>query len=344
MKMYSFKNDYSDGGHPRILKALTESCLIRTEGYGDDEYCAEAVSLLKEKIGSQDIDIHFISGGTLTNLVALSAFLRPHEAVISAVSGHIYVHETGSIEATGHKVFPVVTEDGKIRPEQVRQVAAEHHFEHMVKPKLLYISQSTEIGTLYSRREVEALRKVCDELGLYLYIDGARLGSALMSSQNDLSLCDIREMADAFYIGGTKNGALFGEALVICNDSLKKEFRYLMKQRGAILAKGRLLGAQFQTLFEDDLFFQLAEHANNMAGKLQKAIMDLGYELQFYSVTNQIFPIFPENILSELEKSYAFYRWNRMGDGSFSIRLICSWDTEETSVDAFVEDLKKISL
>ena len=341
--MYSFKNDYSDGGHPQILKALTETGCIRADGYGEDPFTENAVTLLKETIGSQDIDIHFISGGTLTNLVALSAFLRPHEAVISAVSGHIYVHETGAVEATGHKVFPIVTEDGRIKPEQVREVVLEHHFEHMVKPKLLYLSQSTEIGTIYTLQELKALREICDELDLFLYIDGARLGSALTAFKNDLTLRDIRELSDAFYIGGTKNGALFGEALVICNDSLKKEFRYLMKQRGAILAKGRLLAMQFLTLFEDDLYFRLAEHANRMAGKLQKEIMDLGFKMQFLSSTNQIFPVFPESIISALEENYGFYRWNPMGKGFFSIRLICSWDTEEKYINEFVEELRKIS-
>ena len=267
--MYSFKDDYSDGGHPLILQALADTSALQTEGYGTDRFTAEAVEILKNTIQRQDADIHFLSGGTLTNLTALSAFLRPHEAVVSAHSGHIYVHETGSVEATGHKVFPVETEDGKLRPEHIRSVVEEHHFEHMVKPKLVYLSQSTEIGTLYSRREVRALRNICNELNLYLYMDGARLSSALTSKENDLSLPEIAEVFDAFYIGGTKCGALFGEALVIVNKDLKPEFRYIMKQRGGILAKGRLLAIQFLTLFRDGLFFKLGEQGNCLAGKLQ---------------------------------------------------------------------------
>lgn len=339
--MYSFKNDYSDGGHPEILKIMSETAGFQDEGYGEDSYSEKARALLKDQIGSEEADIHFIVGGTLTNLVAISAFLRPHEAVISAESGHIYVHETGAVEATGHKVFPLNSDDGKIVPHKVRMVVQEHHFEHMVKPRLLYISQSTEVGTIYSLEELKELRELCDELGLLLYLDGARLGSALCSAKSDMSLKDIAALCDAFYIGGTKNGALFGEAMVICNDTLKSDFRYLMKQRGAILAKGRILGQQFQALFQDGLFFELAEHANKMAAKLQKGIKEAGHELKFTSYTNQIFPILPERIVSELEEKYHFYRWEESDEGMITVRLICSWQTEEKYVDSFIDDLKK---
>lgn len=337
--MYSFKNDYSDGGHPKILEALTETLNIQAEGYGEDIYCKKAIGILKDKIGSDDVDIHFLSGGTLTNLVAISSFLRPHEAVISAISGHIYVHETGAIEATGHKVFPVESTDGKITPEQVLGVVSEHHFEHMVKPKLVYLSQSTEIGTLYSKSEIIDLRNICDKLGLYLYIDGARLGSALASEKSDLTLADYGNYSDAFYIGGTKNGALLGEALIICNKILKTEFRYLMKQRGAMLAKGRVLGIQFLTLFEDDLFYKLSDHANKMAKKLQEGILNLGYSVQFHSYTNQIFPIFPEDVIIRLEKKFAFYRWNKIDENLSAVRLICAWNTDEKYIDDFLVEL-----
>lgn len=340
--MYSFKNDYSDGGHPEILKLMCETATLQDEGYGEDSYCDKAKILLKEKIGIEDLDIHFIVGGTLTNLVALSAFLRPHEAVISAASGHIYVHETGAVEATGHKVFPLDSEDGKIIPNKVRMVVQEHHFEHMVKPGLLYISQSTEEGTLYSLSELKELRELCDELGLLLYLDGARLGSALCSTKNDMSLNDIAALCDAFYIGGTKNGALFGEALVICNDKLKSEFRYLMKQRGAILAKGRLLGQQFIGLFQNNLFYDLATHANKMASKLQDGVIAAGYKLKFKSYTNQIFPILPESLVTSLEEKFHFYRWEESEEGLITIRLICSWQTEERYIDEFINNLKQI--
>ena len=338
-RVYSFKNDYSDGGHPLLLEALTSTVHQMTEGYGEDPYCAQASMLIKEQCSSPDADVHFLSGGTLTNLTAISSFLRPHEAVISAASGHIYVHETGSVEATGHKVFPVDCRDGKIRTEQIRQVASEHHFEHMVKPKLVYISQPTEIGTIYSRKELQDLRKVCDELNIYLYTDGARLGSALTAENNDLDLPDIAALCDAFYIGGTKNGALFGEALLICNPDLKHEFRYLMKQRGAILAKGRLLGIQFKRLFEDGLYLKLSAHANKMAFLLQQGIRDAGYEMLFHSPTNQIFPVFPEDIVEALERKHQFYRWETLEDGRVVIRLVCSWATEKEGVERFLSDI-----
>jgi threonine aldolase len=340
--MYSFRNDYSDGAHPEILKALAESNEVQTEGYGEDEFTLKAATLLKEKIGSENVDIHFIAGGTLTNQVAISAFLRPHEAVLSAHSGHIYVHETGAIESTGHKVIPIISHDGKLTPQQIKEVTSEHHFEHMVKPALVYISQPTEIGTIYSKSELTAISKICNELNLILYMDGARLGSALASKKNDLSLNDYSTLCDVFYAGGTKNGALFGEALVICSEELKKDFRYHLKQKGALLAKGRLLGIQFLSLFRNDLYVDIGDHANKMAEKLQSAITALGYEVQFHSYTNQIFPILPEKIIFELEKKYLFYRWEKADEQQWIIRLVCSWSTEEQRIDEFIGELKKL--
>ncbi len=341
--MYSFRNDYSDGVHPEILKALSETNNIQADGYGEDTFSLRAAELLKTRMGTNDVDIHFISGGTLTNLVAISAFLRPHEAVISAATGHIYVHETGAIEATGHKVLPVNTADGKLGPEMIREAVTEHHFEHMVKPGLVYISQPTEIGTLYSKAELSALRMVCDELNLILYADGARLGSALTSHSNDLKLGNYTELCDAFYIGGTKNGALAGEALVICNNNLKQDFRYHMKQKGALAAKGRVLGIQFLALFEDNLYLRLAVAANAAAMKLQSGIEALGYKMKFVSATNQIFPVLPEDIITELEKEFLFYRWEKEVNGSSAIRLVCSWSTDQAQVDNFISLLKKAS-
>ena len=240
--MYSFRNDYSDGGHPEILDALSQNSRIQTEGYCEDEFTLKAAALIRERIGSKDADIHLIAGGTLTNRVAISAFLKPHEAVISAHTGHIYVHETGAVESSGHKVIPVDSSDGKLTPAQISDVVTEHHFEHMVKPRLVYISQPTEIGTLYSKDEMEDLRECCSQLNLLLYADGARLSSALASEKNSLQLEDYAGLCDAYYIGGTKSGALLGEALVICRNELKRDFRYNLKQNGALLAKGRILG------------------------------------------------------------------------------------------------------
>ncbi|MDC7228108.1 MAG: aminotransferase class I/II-fold pyridoxal phosphate-dependent enzyme [Spirochaetales bacterium] len=340
--MYSFRNDYSDGGHPAILKALTETANQQTDGYCEDRFCLEAANLIRGYINAQDAAVHFIAGGTLTNLTAISAFLRPHEAVISAESGHIYVHETGSVEATGHKVFPIQSANGKLRPEQIETVVAEHHFEHMVKPRLVYISQPTEMGTLYSKGELSALRTCCDNNNLLLFADGARLGSALTSNSGDTEFSDYAVLCDAFYIGGTKNGAIFGEALVICNNELKADFRYHMKQKGALAAKGRILGIQFKRLFEDELYLNLAAHANMLADRLQRGILDSGFEMLFKSSTNQIFPIFPESVIVELEKYFQFYRWEKLDDEKSVIRLVCSWNTDKKDVDRFLDTLGKL--
>ena len=340
--MYSFKNDYSEGAHPRILQALVETNLEQLEGYGLDRYSLEAAELIKKKIQRSDVDIHLLTGGTQTNLTALSAFLRPHEAAISASTGHINTHETGSIEATGHKIVTVNVVDGKLNPSHLQDVLNSHTDEHMVKPKLVYISNSTEIGTIYIKNELEQLRAFCDDNGLLLFMDGARLGSALCSKENDIQISDLPKLVDAFYIGGTKNGALLGEALVICRDSLKADFRYYMKQRGAILAKGRLVGIQFLELFRDDLFFDLASHANKMADKLKAEISKANISFLTDSPSNQIFPILPNSVISELQNKYGFYIWEKV-DGDYSaIRLVTSWATKEEAVDAFIEDLKKL--
>lgn len=337
--MYSFKNDYSEGAHPRILQALVESNLVQAEGYGEDEYTLEAIELIKRRIGCDDIDIHLFSGGTQTNLTAISAFLRPYEAAISAETGHIFVHETGAIEATGHKVISLKTDNGKLTPEHIKPALSFHTDEHMVKPKLVYISNSTEIGTVYCKDELERLSRFCRENGLLLFIDGARLGSALCSDGSDLELSDLRKLTDAFYIGGTKNGALLGEALVICNDALKENFRFHIKQKGALLAKGRLLGIQFLELFKGDLFFELAAHANRMAGILKKGIQKAGYGFLTDSPSNQIFPILPNAVIAKLEKEFAFYIWSKVDDENSAIRLVTSWATQEEAVNRFIDTL-----
>lgn len=227
--MYSFKNDYSEGAHSRILNALVETNLEQTDGYGTDQYTERSVNLLKKKIDREDVDIHLLVGGTQVNLTAISAFLRPHQAAIGADTSHINCHETGAIEATGHKVITMKTNDGKLTPNLIQNVVDSHSDEHMVQPKLVYISNSTELGTLYTKAELIDLHDCCKRNKLLLYLDGARLGSALVAEENDLTLADIAKLVDAFYIGGTKSGALFGEALVICNDELKEDFRYFIK-------------------------------------------------------------------------------------------------------------------
>lgn len=338
--MYSFKNDYSEGAHPRILDALIKSNLEQLDGYGEDEFTQKAVELMKQRIGRSDIDIHLIPGGTQTNLIAISSFLRPHEAAIAANTGHILVHETGSVEATGHKVISIKVSDGKLCPEQIQPVMDEHTDEHMVKPKLVYISNPTEIGSIYTKNELEQLSIFCRENKLILYVDGARLGSALCAAGNDLKLSDLGKLTDAFYIGGTKNGALIGEALVICNDSLKEDFRYYIKQKGALLAKGRLLGIQFLEFFKDDLYFELSKHANAMADLIRKGISSAGYKFLTDSPSNQIFPILPNWLIDKLHENYSFYVWSKVDDDNSSVRIVTSWATKEDVVLKFIEELK----
>ena len=335
--MYSFKNDYAEGAHPRILEALIESNLVQEDGYGQDRFTQEAIKLLKERMGRTDVDIHLLSGGTQTNLTAISAFLRPHEAAIAANSGHILTHETGAIEATGHKVLSIDTENGKLYPDAIQKVLDQHTDEHMVKPKLVYISNTTEIGTVYAKNELLDLKDFCERNNLYLFMDGARLGSALCSEENDLKLSDLPALVDAFYIGGTKNGALLGEALVICHPSLKEDFRFHLKQKGALLAKGRLLGIQFYELFRDDLFFDLAQHANKMATILREACHNAGYSFLTHSPSNQVFPVLPDALIEELQTNYSFIVWEKIDETHSAIRLVTSWATKEEEVRALVE-------
>jgi threonine aldolase len=354
--MYSFKNDYIENAHPRILQALIDTNMEQDEGYGLDRHSAAAAESIKKHLGA-DADIHLLCGGTQTNLIALSAFLRPHEAIVAAETAHICVHETGAIEATGHKILAVPAwggepssgkpsggkssggklSDGKLRPEEIQKVLDLHTDEHMVKPRLVKISNSTEIGSVYSLEELESLSRFCRERKLLLYADGARLASALVAS--GVTLSDMRRLTDAFYIGGTKNGALLGEALVIGNDALKEDFRYHIKQKGALLAKGRVLGVQFEELFRDGLLFSLARHANAMAQKIVKALSAAGCGFLTDSPSNQIFPILPDALIEKLQKNWSFYIWQKMDGGRSAVRLVTSWATKEDAVDEFIEEL-----
>jgi len=340
--MISFKNDYSEGAHPRILQAMLETNFKQETGYGEDSFSQEAKELIKQKLGNDTVDIHFLTGGTQTNLVAISAFLRPHEAAIAAQTGHIFVHETGAIEATGHKVLTVNVTDGKLTPAKVQEVLDIHTDEHMVKPKLVYISNTTEVGTVYTKTELEDLSRFCREKGLYLFMDGARLGSALCSAGNDLELSDLPGLLDAFYIGGTKNGALLGEALVISNESLKTDFRYHMKQKGALLAKGRVIGIQFRELFREDLFYTCALHANKMAYKLRDGLKEAGVNFISESNSNQIFPVVSNSLLKELQKKYSFEIWAKPDEEHTVIRFVTSWATHEQDVDALIKDIQEL--
>ena len=341
--MYSFKNDYSEGAHPRILHALLETNLVQEEGYGYDRHTAEAIHYIKQKINRDDIDVHLLQGGTQTNLLAISAFLRPHEAVIAPSTGHIFVNEAGAIENTGHKVITVPSCEGKLKAEQIESVLSKHKDEHTVKPKLVYISNPTELGTIYKKSELMELRKVCNENRLLLFVDGARLASAMASNSNDLSLYELSSLVDSFYIGGTKNGALLGEALVICNDQLKEDFRYHIKQKGALLAKSRLLGIQFAELFRDELYMELARHGNEMAALLKTGLAELGYSFLVDSPTNQLFPILPDEEIEVLKKDFSFYVWEKVDDKHSAIRLITSWATSEKEVIKFIDAVTRIN-
>lgn len=341
--MYSFCNDYSEGAIPEIMERLHETNQLQSSGYGCDEICEQAREKLHEVLQDDNCDIHFLVGGTQANLTVIASALRPYEAVLAADSGHINVHETGAIEATGHKVVIVDSQNGKVGVEGIRKEYIRHCDEHMVKPAMVYISDATEIGTVYHLDELKALRKVCDELGLYLFMDGARLGCALTASDNDISFTDLCKYLDVFSIGGTKNGALFGEAVVIVNETLKKDFRYMIKQRGGMLAKGRFLGLQFLTLFEEERYLTIAKHANEMAQQLQQAFIDCGYSLFVRSTTNQIFVTLPNAIIEKLAKTYAFQVWEPVDDEHTAMRFVTSWATPKTAVDAFISDLKKIS-
>src|SRR3989338_6124788 len=322
---YNFYDDYSEGAHPQILEALMHTNLQQQIGYGMDEYSTEASNLIKEKIENKNIGVHFVSGGTQANLVVLGSMLKPYESVIAASSAHIDVHEAGAIEATGHKIHAVEVLDGKLLPEQIKKIVNQHTDEHMVRPRVVFISHSTEVGTIYTKKELENLSQYCKTNGLYLYLDGARMASALASTNTDLTLADIARFADAFYIGGTKNGALLGEAIVLVNPNLQNNFRYHTKQRGALLAKGRSVVVQFRELFKGDLFFDLARHANDMASKLTQGLQAQGYTFLTESFTNQIFPILPNAVIKRLQESYGFYIWSKSDDKKSVVRLVTSW-------------------
>ena len=330
-------NDYNMTAHPLVLDAIRQADGKQFPGYSMDEECSVATETILQMIGNPDAEVFFFVGGTQTNLTSIGSFLRPHEAVIAPGSAHIFVHETGAIEAAGHKVLTTDFVDGKATPESVESVVKFHTDEHMVKPKLLYISQTTELGTVYSLNELAELRKLCNKYGLYLYIDGARLGCALASSVCDFTLCDIASLADAFYIGGTKNGLLFGEALVICNPSLAPDFRYMMKQRGSLLSKGFLLGLQFQAILENNLYFELARKSNDMAASLTRKLQDASIPLLLNTVTNQVFPCVSEETLERLEERVLFERWPAYSEQGIPIRFVTTWQTTEAEIDAVLE-------
>ncbi|MCR4632841.1 MAG: aminotransferase class I/II-fold pyridoxal phosphate-dependent enzyme [Erysipelotrichaceae bacterium] len=338
--MYSFANDYSEGACPKVLKALIETNDVQSAGYGVDEYSLAAADLIKQVIEHDDVDVHFITGGTPCNVLAIST-LRAHEAVISCESGHINVHETGAVEATGHKIIAVKGKNGKILPQEIRDVMAEHTDEHKVRPKMVFISDATEFGTIYTKKELTAISEVCKEYGLYLYLDGARLGNVLVATGNDLSFKDICDLTDIFYIGGTKNGAWLGEALVIKNDELKPDFRYLIKQHCSMLAKGRLIGVQFIALFQDKAraYLDNARNADIMAQALKYIFRQFSIPMYIDSPTNQIFPVLENRILERIKSNYTVTEWGPYDKDHTIVRFVCSWATEKAAIQDFYNDL-----
>ena len=344
--MIYFNNDYSEGCHEAVLQALVRTNMEQTPGYSEDKYCVSAAAKIRKLCGRDDVAVHFLVGGTQTNLTVIDAALRPHQGALCADSGHINVHETGAVEATGHKVLPLPSVEGKINAEQVKEAVLLHRadgaFEHIVQPKLVYISHPTEYGTLYTKAELEDLSAVCRELGLYLFMDGARLGYGLMAKGTDVTMEDIARCCDVFYIGGTKVGALFGEAVVISNPALKEDFRYLIKQHGGMLAKGRLLGVQFDALLEDDLYFKIAAHADAMADKIRECLTELNIPCMVPGITNQIFPILPDAILDELAKTICFTEMGRVDEIHRCIRFCTSWATPEENVQALTDELRRL--
>ncbi|MFN6829841.1 threonine aldolase family protein [Proteus mirabilis] len=320
--MYRFQNDYNEIAHPAVMKAITDTVGQRYDGYGMDTLCHQAKELIKQRIKQPEAQIHFFNGGTITNLTAISHFLRPHQAVISVTTGHIATHETGAIEATG---------------------LAEHNDEHWVQPKLVYITNATEIGTVYRKAELQALREFCDAHNLWLYLDGARLATGLMSDNSDLTIEDIAHLTDAFYIGGTKIGAMSAEALVICHPALNSDFRFSLKQKGGLQAKGWLLGAQFAALFSDDLYFKLGKHLNEMASQLAAFFTEHGFDFLAPPESNQVFVILPNDIAEKLTQQFVFHRI-LLDDPQLScLRLCTSWATTQQDIDDFkVKFLKLI--
>ena len=343
--MIRFECDYAEGAHSRVLERLTETNLEQTAGYGEDPHCARARAYLRRLCQDDSLDVHFLVGGTQTNTTVISAVLRPHQGVIAAESGHVNVHESGAIEATGHKVLAVPSGDGKLTAQDVQGVYDGHwqdvNHEHMVQPGMVYISQPTENGTLYSLAELTALWETCQARGLFLYVDGARLGYGLMSEACDMTLPELARRCDAFYLGGTKQGLLFGEALVLVNQELRRDFRYHIKQHGGLLAKGRLLGVQFCAMLEDGLYFTLARQADELAMDIRRAFEDRGYGVLFDSYTNQQYPILPDGLLAELEKEFAFSFWCKVDENHTAVRICTSWATQPEAVRVLIDALDR---
>lgn len=339
--MLSFESDYTEGAHEAILKRLAETNREQTPGYGADPYCEAAKEKIAGACRCPQADIYFLTGGTQTNQTVIDSLLKNYEGVIAAQTGHVNVHEAGAIEFTGHKVLALPQKNGKIEPETLRAYMEAFYkdpsHDHMVFPGMVYISHPTEFGTLYTKAELTALSEICGEYGLPLFLDGARLGYGLMSLDTDVTLEDIARLCDVFYIGGTKVGPLFGEAVVFTKKNAPRQFVTLIKQHGALLAKGRLLGLQFDTLFTDGLYFEISRHAIQMAERLKKGLREKGCKFLIDSPTNQQFVVLDQDTIRRLEEQVAFSIWEPVDENHMAVRFATSWATTPEMVDALLE-------
>ena len=343
--MIYFHNDYNEMCHPKVWERLQSLQGRSVNGYGIDPCCDAAAEKIRALCENQALAVHFLVGGTQTNLTVIAAALRPHQAVLTVTDGHINVHETGSVEATGHKVVALPAPEGKITARQIADTANAQREngdrEHMVQVKMVYISNPTELGTLYTLEELDAISKACRENGLYLFVDGARLGYGLTAEGNDVQLSDLARLCDVFYIGGTKCGAMFGEAVVIANSIIAEDFRYLIKQRGGMLAKGFLLGAQFDALMTDGLYFEITKKANAQADRIRDTLAQRNVPLFVPGVTNQVFPVLPDSVLAELGKDFTFSEIQRYDEAHRVVRFCTSWATTDENVDALCAAIRK---
>jgi len=345
--MLYFHNDYNEACHPAVLQKIQENLGKQMGGYGEDTTCENAAAMIRKLCENEGLAVHFLVGGTQANLTVIAAALRPHQAALGANTAHINVHETGAIEATGHKVIALPTNDGKINGNQIRNTITAHYadsaHEHTPQPKLVYISNPTELGTIYSKAELEDISAACKEHNLYLYLDGARLGYGLAAKGNDVTFADLARLTDVFYIGGTKVGAMFGEAVVISNPVIAEDFRYLMKQHGGMLAKGWLLGLQYEALFENNLYLAISKRADNFADQIRSTLSELNYPLLVAGVTNQIFPILPDALLDKLQNNFTFTEQERIDETHRAVRFCTSWATSQEAVDALCSEIKNLS-
>ena len=338
--MLHFDTDYMEGAHPKIMQRLMETNLEHTVGYGSDEYSESARAKIREACNAPDALVQFLVGGTQTNATVIDALLHRHEGVLAAETAHINVHESGAVEHSGHKVLTLPSYDGKVSADDVRKYIDDYYadetYEHMVAPGILYITQPTEYGTIYSLHELEVLSDICHSRNIPLYLDGARLGYALASDEADFTLADIARLCDVFYIGGTKVGAMFGEAVVARDPKTLPHFFPLVKQHGALMAKGRMQGVQFKTLFTDNLYVDIAKHAVRLAMKLREAFVSKGYKIAVNSPTNQQFVVLPNETLDRLKAHATFELWGIRGEHETTVRFVTSWATSEEDVDAFI--------